>query len=154
MAKRPASDRRSFLRSIANDGAATAGSLFGALGALRGQAESISADLQGSAREPGAEPTRRRAAERHLDMPGDAGLIKAGAAAPEPAFASPIRDEEGAVIVLDVRALPAVIAEPSFAASPMMVPPPPDHSSARLAHYAAKPNLLVATCKGQRAKLV
>jgi methylthioribose-1-phosphate isomerase len=44
-------------------------------------------------------------------MPGDAGLIKAGAAAPEPAFASPIRDEEGAVIVLDVRALPAVIAE-------------------------------------------
>ena len=35
MAKRPASDRRSFLRSIANDGAATAGSLFGALGALR-----------------------------------------------------------------------------------------------------------------------
>jgi methylthioribose-1-phosphate isomerase len=44
-------------------------------------------------------------------MPGDAGLIKAGSAAPEPAFASPIRDEEGAVIVLDVRALPAVIAE-------------------------------------------
>ena len=111
MAKRPASDRRSFLRSIANDGAATAGSLFGALGALRGQAQSISADLQTPAREPGAEPTRRRAAETHLDMPGDAGLIKAGAAAPEPAFASPIRDEDGAVIVLDVRALPAVIAE-------------------------------------------
>jgi methylthioribose-1-phosphate isomerase len=111
MAKRPASDRRSFLRSIANDGAATAGSLFGALGALRGQAQSIGADLQTPAREAGAEPTRRRAAETHLDMPGDAGLIKAGAAAPEPAFASPIRDEEGAVIVLDVRALPAVIAE-------------------------------------------
>ncbi len=111
MAKRPASDRRSFLRSIANDGAATAGSLFGALGALRGQAQSIGADLATPAREPGAEPTRRRAAETHLDMPGDAGLIKAGAAAPEPAFASPIRDEEGAVIVLDVRALPAVIAE-------------------------------------------
>ena len=111
MAKRPASDRRSFLRSIANDGAATAGSLFGALGALRGQAQSIGAELQGPAREAGAEPTRRRAAETHLDMPGDAGLIKAGAAAPEPAFASPIRDEEGAVIVLDVRALPAVIAE-------------------------------------------
>ena len=111
MAKRPASDRRSFLRSIANDGAATAGSLFGALGALRGQAQSIGAELQTPAREAGAEPTRRRAAETHLDMPGDAGLIKAGAAAPEPAFASPIRDEEGAVIVLDVRALPAVIAE-------------------------------------------
>ena len=111
MAKRPASDRRSFLRSIANDGAATAGSLFGALGALRGQAQSIGADLATPTREPGAEPTRRRAAETHLDMPGDAGLIKAGAAAPEPAFASPIRDEEGAVIVLDVRALPAVIAE-------------------------------------------
>ncbi|MSQ39977.1 MAG: hypothetical protein EXR56_03705 [Chloroflexi bacterium] len=111
MAKRPASDRRSFLRSIANDGAATAGSLFGALGALRGQAQSISADLATPTREPGVEPTRRRAAETHLDMPGDAGLIKAGAAAPEPAFASPIRDEEGAVIVLDVRALPAVIAE-------------------------------------------
>ena len=111
MAKRPASDRRSFLRSIANDGAATAGSLFGALGALRGQAQSIGAELQTPAREAGAEPTRRRAAETHLDMPGDAGLIKAGAAAPEPAFASPTRDEEGAVIVLDVRALPAVIAE-------------------------------------------
>ena len=111
MAKRPPSDRRTFLRSIAKDGAATAGSLFGAIGALRGQAEAISAELQGSARETGAEPTRRRAAETHLDMPGDAGLIKAGAAAPEPAFASPIRDEEGAVIVLDIRALPAVIAE-------------------------------------------
>jgi len=111
MAKRPVNDRRSFLRSIANDGAATAGSLFGALGALRGQAQSITNDLQGSARESGVEPTRRRAAETHLDMPGDAGLIKAGSAAPEPAFASPIRDEEGAVIVLDVRALPAVIAE-------------------------------------------
>ena len=111
MAKRPASDRRTFLRSIAKDGAATAGSLFGAIGALRGQAESISAELQGPAREAGAEPTRRRAAETNLDMPGDAGLIKAGTAAPEPAFASPIRDEEGAVIVLDVRALPAVIAE-------------------------------------------
>jgi methylthioribose-1-phosphate isomerase len=111
MAKRPASDRRSFLRSIANDGAATAGSLLGALGALRGQAQSLSDELQGSTREAGAEPTRRRAAETNLDMPGDAGLIKAGAAAPEPAFASPIRDEDGAVIVLDVRALPAVIAE-------------------------------------------
>jgi len=111
MAKRPANDRRSFLRSIANDSAATAGSLFGALGALRGQAQSISDDLQGSTREAGAEPTRRRAAETHLDMPGDAGLIKAGAVTPEPAFASPIRDEGGAVIVLDVRALPAVIAE-------------------------------------------
>jgi methylthioribose-1-phosphate isomerase len=111
MAKRPPSDRRTFLRSIAKDGAATAGSLFGAIGALRGQAEAISAELQGPARETGAEPTRRRAAETHLDMPGDAGLIKAGAAAPEPAFASPIRDEEGAVIVLDIRALPAVIAE-------------------------------------------
>jgi len=111
MAKRPASDRRSFLRSIANDGAATAGSLFGALGALRGQAQSIGAELQAPDRELGAEPTRRRAAETNLDMPGDAGLIKAGAAAPEPAFASPIRDEDGAVIVLDVRALPAVIAE-------------------------------------------
>ena len=111
MAKRPASDRRNFLRSIANDGAATAGSLFGAIGALRGQAEAIGAELQTPAREPGAEPTRRRAAETHLDMPGDAGLSKAGAPAPEPAFASPIRDESGAVIVLDVRALPAVIAE-------------------------------------------
>ena len=111
MAKRPASDRRTFLRSIAKDGAATAGSLFGAIGALRGQAEAIGAELQTPTREAGAEPTRRRAAETHLDMPGDAGLIKAGAAAPEPAFASPIRDEEGAVIVLDVRALPAVIAE-------------------------------------------
>ena len=111
MAKRPANDRRSFLRSIANDGAATAGSLFGALGALRGQAQSITNELQAPARESGAEPTRRRAAETHLDMPGDAGLIKAGAAAPEPAFASPIRDEDGAVIVLDIRALPAVIAE-------------------------------------------
>ena len=111
MAKRPASDRRTFLRSNAKDGAATAGSLFGAIGALRGQAQSISAELQAPAREPGAEPTRRRAAETHLDMPGDAGLIKAGAAAPESAFASPIRDEDGAVIVLDVRALPAVIAE-------------------------------------------
>ena len=111
MAKRPVNDRRSFLRSIANDGAATAGSLFGALGALRGQAQSITNDLQGSTRESGVEPTRRRAAETHLDMPGDAGLIKAGSAAPEPAFASPIRDEDGAVIVLDVRALPAVIAE-------------------------------------------
>jgi len=111
MAKRPASDRRTFLRSIANDGAATAGSLFGALGALRGQAEALSADLQGPARETGAEPTRRRAAEAHLDMPGDAGLTKADASAAEPAFASPIRDEAGAVIVLDVRALPAVIAE-------------------------------------------
>ena len=111
MAKRPANDRRAFLRSIATDGAATAGSLFGALGALRGQAQSISDELQSPAREPGAEPTRRRAAETQLDMPGDAGLIKAGAAAPEPAFASPIRDEDGAVIVLDVRALPAVIAE-------------------------------------------
>jgi len=102
MAKRPVNDRRSFLRSIANDGAATAGSLFGALGALRGQAQSITNDLQGSTRESGPEPTRRRAAETHLDMPGDAGLIKAGSAAPEPAFASPIRDEEGAVIVLAV----------------------------------------------------
>jgi len=111
MAKRPASDRRKFLRSIANDGAATAGSLFGAIGALRGQAEAIGAELQTPVREPGAEPTRRRAAETHLDMPGDAGLSKAGAPAPEPAFASPIRDESGAVIVLDVRALPAVIAE-------------------------------------------
>ena len=111
MAKRPENNRRSFLRSIANDGAATAGSLFGALGALRGQAQSIGAELQTPTREAGAEPTRRRAAETHLDMPGDAGLIKAGAAAPEPAFASPIRDEDGAVIVLDVRALPAVIAE-------------------------------------------
>jgi methylthioribose-1-phosphate isomerase len=111
MAKRPPSDRRTFLRSIAKDGAATAGSLFGAIGALRGQAEAISAELQGPARETGAEPTRRRAAETHLDMPGDAGLVKAGAAAPEPAFASPIRDEEGAVIVLDIRALPAIIAE-------------------------------------------
>jgi hypothetical protein len=81
MAKRPANDRRSFLRSIANDGAATAGSLFGALGALRGQAQSITNDLQGSTRESGPEPTRRRAAETHLDMPGDAGLIKAGSAA-------------------------------------------------------------------------
>ena len=89
MAKRPASDRRTFLRSIANDGAATAGSLFGALGALRGQAEALSADLQGPARETGAEPTRRRAAETHLDMPGDAGLTKADASAAEPAFASP-----------------------------------------------------------------
>ena len=111
MAKRPASDRRTFLRSIAKDGAATAGSLFGAIGALRGQAEAIGAELQTPTREAGAEPTRRRAAETNLDMPGDAGLIKAGAAAPEPAFASPIRDEDGAVIVLDVRALPAVIAE-------------------------------------------
>jgi len=111
MAKRPANERRAFLRSIATDGAATAGSLFGALGALRGQAQSISDELQTPAREPGAEPTRRRAAETQLDMPGDAGLITAGAAAPEPAFASPIRDEDGAVIVLDVRALPAVIAE-------------------------------------------
>ena len=111
MAKRPASDRRTFLRDIAKDGAATAGSLFGAIGALRGQAESISAELQVPAREAGAEPTRRRAAETNLDMLGDAGLIEAGTAAPEPAFASPIRDEEGAVIVLDVRALPAVITE-------------------------------------------
>ena len=111
MAKRPASDRRTFLRSIANDGAATAGSLFGAIGALRGQAESIGAELQRPAREPGAEPRRRRAAETNLDLPGDAGLSAAEAAAPEPAFASPIRDEDGAVIVLDVRALPAVIAE-------------------------------------------
>jgi len=111
MAKRPPSDRRTFLRSIAKDGAATAGSLFGAIGALRGQAEAMSAELQGSVRETGAEPARRRAAETHLDMLGDAGLIRAGAAAPEPAFASPIRDEDGAVIVLDVRALPAVIAE-------------------------------------------
>ena len=111
MAKRPASDRRTFLRSIAKDGAATAGSLFGAIGAMRSQVQSISKELQAPAREPGAEPTRRRAAETHLDMPDDAGLIKAGAAAPEPAFASPIRDEDGAVIVLDVRALPAVIAE-------------------------------------------
>lgn len=111
MAKRPASDRRTFLRNIARDGAATAGSLFGAIGALRGQAESISAELQVPAREAGAEPTRRRAAETNLDMLGDAGLIEAGTAAPEPAFASPIRDEEGAVIVLDIRALPAVIAE-------------------------------------------
>ena len=111
MAKRPASDRRSFLRGIANDGAATAGSLFGAIGALRGQAEAISAGLQAPARETGAEPARRRAAETHLDMPSDAGLTKGGAPAPEPAFASPIRDEDGAVIVLDIRALPAVIAE-------------------------------------------
>lgn len=111
MAKRPANDRRSFLRSVASDGAATASSLLGALGALRGQAQSISNELQTPTREPGAEPTRRRAAETHLDMPGDAGLISVGAQAPEPAFASPIRDEEGAVIVLDIRALPAVIAE-------------------------------------------
>jgi methylthioribose-1-phosphate isomerase len=111
MAKRPANDRRDFLRSIASDGAATAGSLFGALGALRGGAQAISADLQAPTRESGVEPTRRRAAEMHLDLPSDAGLVKAGAGAPEPAFASPIRDEGGAVIVLDVRALPAEIVE-------------------------------------------
>ena len=69
MAKRPVNDRRSFLRSIANDGAATAGSLFGALGALRGQAQSITSDLQGSTREAGVEPTRRRAAEPEYLLP-------------------------------------------------------------------------------------
>lgn len=111
MAKRRVSDRRAFLRSIATDGAATAGSIFGAIGALRGQAEAIGAELRSVPPESGVEPKRRRAAERNLDMPGDAGLAAADSAAPEPAFASPIRDEEGAVVVLDIRALPAVIAE-------------------------------------------
>lgn len=111
MAKRPANDRRAFLRSIANDGATTAGSLFGAIGALRGQAASISAELQGGSREAGAEPKRRRAAETNLDLAGEVGLSAADVTAPEPAFASPIRDEAATVIVLDVRALPAEITE-------------------------------------------
>lgn len=111
MAKRRVSDRRAFLRSIATDGAATAGSLLGALGAFRGQAEAIGAELRPAPPESGVEPRRRRAAERNLDLPGDAGLAAVDGAAPEPAFASPIRDEEGAVVVLDIRALPAVIVE-------------------------------------------
>ena len=111
MAKRPPSDRRAFLRSLANDGAATAGSLLGAIGAIRGGAEAISADLHAATRELGADPVRRRAAETDLDLPSDIGLSAAGDANPEPAYASPLRDEDGAVIVLDIRALPAAIVE-------------------------------------------
>jgi hypothetical protein len=56
-------------------------------------------------------PDKPRAAEAALDLPDDAGLVAAGERAPDPAFASPVRDEEGAIILLDVRALPAQILE-------------------------------------------
>ena len=104
-----ASDRRDFLRSIGRDGARTAASLIGAVGAIRKEAGELADEIG----DPTSlnQPPRRRAAEAALDLPDDAGLVAAGERAPDPAFASPVRDEERAIILLDVRALPAQILE-------------------------------------------
>ena len=104
-----ASDRRDFLRSIGRDGARTAASLIGAVGAIRKEA-GVLADEIGDPTSLN-QPPRRRAAEAALDLPDDAGLVAVGERAPDPAFASPVRDEAGAIILLDVRALPAQILE-------------------------------------------
>lgn len=104
-----ASDRREFLRSIGRDGARTAASLIGAVGAIRKEA----GDLAEEFGDPTSlnQPPRRRAAEVALDLSDDAGLVPIGERAPDPAFASPVRDEEGGIVILDVRALPAQILE-------------------------------------------
>ena len=104
-----ASDRREFLRSIGRDGARTAATLIGAVGAIRKEAGELADEIG----DPTSlnQPPRRRAAEAALDLPDDAGLVAKGERAPDPAFASPVRDEDGAIILLDVRALPAQILE-------------------------------------------
>lgn len=104
-----ATGRREFLRSIGRDGARTAASLIGAVGAIRKEAGEIADEIG----EPTSlnQPPRRRAAEAALDLPDDAGLVRRGERHPDPAFASPVRDEEGALVLLDVRALPAQILE-------------------------------------------
>ena len=103
------SDRREFLRNIGRDGARTAASLIGAVGAIRKEAGELADEIG----DPTSlhQPPRRRAAEAALDLPDDAGLVALGERAPDPAFASPVRDEDGAIILLDVRALPAQILE-------------------------------------------
>ena len=104
-----ASDRREFLRSIGRDGARAAASLIGAVGAIRKEAGELAEEIG----DPTSlhQPPRRRAAEAALELPDDAGLVALGERAPDPAFASPVREEDGAIILLDVRALPAQILE-------------------------------------------
>jgi len=110
----PTGDRRDFLRRIARDGVNSASALLGAVGAVRTEAEALSNELQGTVlgvAPGGVQPPRRRAAEASLALAADAGLVAVDREAPDPAFATPVRDEANAVIVLDVRALPAQIIE-------------------------------------------
>jgi len=112
----PEGGRRDFLRNIARDGVNSASSLLGAVGAIREEADALATELRGTTKKAGltpggVQPPRRRGAESALALPFGAGLTAEQSERPDPAFASPIRDDAGAIVVLDVRALPAQIIE-------------------------------------------
>lgn len=107
--------RRDFLRQIAKDGVKSATSLLGVVGAIRHEAGALADGLRtvdplGERIADAPQPTRR-AAEESLRLPIGAGLVSDDAAPPAAAFASPVRDDDNGLILLDVRALPAQILE-------------------------------------------